>query len=115
MAFFPLPYTCTIERESRERDRSGQPIITWKPVGTAKCLFLATSGARRTVVREEFEASVAFYVEADVDLQEGDRISNISGKDGVIEKGPFLAHSVKKVPNLSGRVHHQSCKLVGVA
>lgn len=115
MAFFPLPYTATIERESRTRDRSGQPIITWNTVGTTKCLFLATSGTRRTVVREEFEAAVAFYVEAGADLQEGDRIVNITGKDGVIEPGPFIAHSVKKVPNLSGRVHHISCKLVGAA
>jgi hypothetical protein len=59
---------------------------------------------------------VAFYVEPRCDIEEGDRITDITDKHGnVVEPGPFEVKSVKKVPNLGGSIHHKSCKIVGVA
>lgn len=118
MAFFPLPYRCTLQRGVATTDRSGQAKVAF-PTGTLikKCLYLETSGGKVVTAGESFEGIVAFYVEPSIDIREGDRIINISTKTGqIIEPGPYEVLSVKKVPMLtSSKVHHQSCKLKGLA
>lgn len=119
MSFFPLKYRATIQRKVTATDRSGQEIITNYATleDNVKCLFLATSGNKNVVAKEQFSTAIAFYIEAGSGVEEGDRIVNIRTVGGaVIEPGPFEAVSVKRVPNhLSGKVHHISCKLQGAA
>lgn len=117
MPFFPLPYRTTIKRPVTTSQRSGQAKVTSYTTveSSVRCLFLVTSGNKRTAVREDFEAVMAFYVEPSVDIQEGDLVENILDRDGsVIEAGPFEVLSVKKVGGFKGKVHHQSCKLKGL-
>ena len=118
MSYFPLPYKATIERGVETVQRSGQRKIDSYSVinSSVKCLFLSTSGTKRTAVREEFEAVMAFYLEPNADIEEGDIITNIRDKYGsVVEAGRFEVLSVKKVPGLNGVIHHKSCKLKGLA
>lgn len=118
MAFFPLPFTTTIERGVVVIQPSGQSYVdsfTVVSTGT-KCLFLTTSGNKRTVMREDFEAVMAFYLEPTADVEEGDIVTNIKDKKGtVVEAGRFEVLSVKKVAGLSGSIHHLSLKLKGLA
>jgi hypothetical protein len=118
MPYFPLPFRATIKRPIVVPQRSGQPKVaahsTVEPA--VKCMFLVTSGNKRTAMREDFEAVMAFYLEPSVDIQEGDIVENILDRNGsVIEPGPFEVLSVKKVGGFKGKVHHKSCKLRGLA
>jgi hypothetical protein len=119
MSFFPLKYRATITRKVTTTDRSGQEIISNYATleDNVRCLFLATSGNKNVVAKEQFSTAIAFYLEPGSALEEGDRIINIRTVGGVIiEPGPFEAVSVKRVPNhLTGKVHHISCKLQGAA
>ncbi len=117
MAFFPLAFKATITRQVTETNRSGQVVVTgYSEVETIKCLFLTTSGNKRTAMREDFEEVLVFYAEATADIDEGDRIIDIKNRSGVVvEEGPFEVLSVKKVANLSGSIHHLTCKLKGLA
>lgn len=118
MSYFPLPYRATIERGVETVARSGQrKIESYTTVETnVKCLYLATSGSKRTAVREDFETVLAFYLEPTANIEEGDIVTNIKDKTGtVIEAGRFEVLAVKKVPGLGGKVHHLSCKLRGLA
>lgn len=118
MSFFPLKFKATIQRRTSTTDSWGQEINTWATVATdIKCLFLATSGNKNTVAREQFSTVVAFYVDPGADFEEGDRVLDIKNVAGqIIEPGPFEAVSVKRVgSHISGKVHHISAKLVGAA
>lgn len=113
-----MKFRSTIQRKTSVFDRSGQEVVEWKDFETnKKCLFLATSGNKNTVAKEQFGAVVAFYMEPNSGIEEGDRVINIRTVTGaVVEPGPFEVISVKRVPNhLSGHLHHISCKLSGAA
>lgn len=89
---------------------------SFSDIAIPKCLFLETSGNKKTVGKEQFESVMAFYVEPGTDIQPGDLIVNITTKSGsVIEAGPLEVVSAKNTPGLSGKIHHISCKLVGVS
>lgn len=116
MAFFPLKYTATIQRDDPTTDVSGQQIQNYVDNSVVKCLYLTTSGNKKVQQNEAYEAIVAFYVGPLDDIQEGDLVLNIKDRKGtVVEPGPFEVLSVKRVPGFSGSLHHQSCKLRGVA
>lgn len=119
MSFFPLNYTCTIQVEGASIDDpsgSGQKIQAgWVDQSSPKCLYLTTSGGSKTTAGQEaYEAIVVLYLEPTVQIEEGNRVVNISGRGGVIESGPFEVHSVKRTPGLAGSVHHLTVKLRGV-
>ena len=111
-----MPFRATIQREVYTTDRSGQRIVSgYTETPIKRCLFLVTSGNRKSTAKETYEEAMAFYTTPDVDLREGDRIIDIRRKNGAtVEAGPYEVHSVKQVPTLSGKVHHLSCKLKGV-
>lgn len=116
--FFPLNYRCTILEPNDTRDDAGQSISeTPTVISTAtKCLYYDMSGNKKAVVGEVFQTVMAFYVEAVVDIEEGYIVRDIKDRLGnVVRAGPFEVESVKPVPGLKGRVHHKSCKLVGIA
>lgn len=117
MSFFPLRYLCTIQsKQTGDTDRSGQEVYTYTDKSSPKCLYLTTSGGSKSGIREEFQAVVVLYLEAAVDIQEGDRVINIRTKSGqVIEPGPYEVENVKRTPGLSGRLHHLTVKLKGEA
>lgn len=117
MAFFPLPFTATRRRKVEATDRSGQKIIdSYTDLLIKRCLFLETSGNKKAVGKEQFEAVVAFYVDPLTDIEPGDLITDIKDKKGsIVEAGPLEVMSAKRVPGLSGKVHHISCKLSGKA
>lgn len=118
MAFFPLKFRATIERKSSETDRSGQAIESYSVLeDDVKCLYLATSGTKNVTGREQFKTLIAFYVEPNSQIEEGDRVINIRTSAGaVIEPGPFEVESAKRVPNhITGTLHHISVKLAGRA
>jgi hypothetical protein len=116
---FPLKFRATIRRNTTSRDASGQVIVDgYDEVEAAvPCLFLTTSGNKKNNIVEDFEANNSLYVQAGVDVHEGDIVVNIRTVGGsIIEAGPFQVRSAKEVPNhLTGKIHHISCKLVGVA
>jgi hypothetical protein len=115
---FPLKFRATIQRKNAAQDRLGQEIVAgWVDAEEVNCLFLTTSGNKDQTVRKDYQGTVAFYVNATSDIQEGDRVINIRTKAGtIIEAGPFEVLSTKRVPNhISGGIHHISCKLKGYA
>jgi hypothetical protein len=115
MSFFPLPNTSTIKRGTETSDRSGQKFLSYVVVDTVKCLFYAPSGTRVINDIDEYKQSANFYVEPIVDIREGDIITDIlDGPGNVIEAGPYMVDSVKKVMSFGGKVHHISCKIKGV-
>lgn len=119
--FFPLKFRCDIKRRHVSEDERSrqQNIVVWEDFSKdTKCLFIETSGSRdASAPMDRYSGVLGFYVEPATDVHEGDRIVDIRTKDGtVIEPGPFLVLSVKKVVNhLSGQHHHTSCKLQGLA
>lgn len=115
MSFFPLPHKCTIQGESFTTDKTGQQRAKKVDLYTdVNCLFLEVAGSKESGPRENYGAIFAFYVEPSVDIRRGHFVVNIKDKDGnVIEAGPLEVHSAKRTPNLSGGVHHISCKLKG--
>lgn len=117
MNIFPMAYKATITRKVLDTDRAGQVIVTgYSTVSTIKCLFMTTSGNKRTAMREDYEEVIVFYLEPTADIDEGDRVINITNKLGtVVEAGPFEVLSVKKMPGLNGRIHHITCKLRGLS
>lgn len=107
-----------MQRSTSGVDELGQSVTTsWQTFETPKCLFLTTSGNQVVSVRNEFKGTMSFYLEAHSMIREGDRVVNIRDKDGIIiEPGPLEVISTKRVANhLSGKTHHISAKLVGVA
>lgn len=115
MAFFYLPQRCTIQSGTATASRSGQKIDSWtiKAVGV-KCLFYPTAGSRNAGALADYDQTSMLYLESSVQVNEGDRIIDISGKGKIQEAGPYLVTLVKKVTDLRGNVHHQTLKLKGV-
>lgn len=116
-AFFPLAYRAVRKRKIESTERSGQKVTTsYDDLRIKKCLYLETSGNKKTVGKEQFEATVAFYVPPGTDIKPGDLITDIKTKRGVVvEAGPLEVMSAKQVPGLTGKIHHISCKLSGKA
>jgi hypothetical protein len=117
MTFFPLKFRATVQRRSATEDDWGQNTYTYSTLETPKCLFLATSGNKNSVAREQFSTAVAFYVEPTSQIEEGDRVVDIKDALGnIVEPGPFEVVSAKRTGNhLTGKLHHISCKLIGAA
>lgn len=117
MSFFPLPYRANIQEKIIEKDRSGQErVVGWTTIEVTRCLYLATSGNKKSSQKEDFEATIAFYTKPGSLIDEGHRVTDIVDKNGnIVEAGPFEVRSVKNVPGLSGHIHHISAKIIGVA
>lgn len=113
--FFPLPHKCTIQEESSTTDMTGQSKKTRVDLYTdVDCLFLEVSGNKKQGPREDFDSVLAFYVEPTVNILRGQFIVDILDKAGnIVEPGPFEVKSAKRTPNLTGGIHHISCKIVG--
>lgn len=114
--FFPLPNRATIKRGTETSDRSGQKFLTYATVvADGKCLFYAPSGTRHTKDIDEYKQSANFYIEPTVDIREGDIVVDVKdGLGNIIEEGPYMVDSVRKVMTLVSKVHHISCKIKGV-
>lgn len=119
MSFFPLPHRADITHrvETPIKSRSGQVSLATEYETTSttiKCLFYGYMGGKTTSAREDYDQTGAFYCEGNVDIREGDRVTNIKGTDD-FETGPFEVLKVTRVTNFSGGLHHLSCKIRGGA
>lgn len=118
MSFFPLPHRATTQHRDGvpTRNRAGQIVLSdeyEEDSVTFKCLFYGYMGGKLTAAREDYDQTAALYCEGNVDIREGDRITDITGPEGVFETGPFEVLKVTKVTNFSGTIHHLSCKIRG--
>ncbi len=119
MSFFPLPHKATTQHriQAPARNRAGQVVLAteYEPTTTDfRCLFYGYMGGKNAAGREDYDQTAALYCEGNVDIREGDRITNVRGK-GLVESGPFEVLKVTRVTNFSGGVHHLSCKVRGGA
>lgn len=107
-----LIHTCTIQRATRTTDAYGNVVETWSDAATdVACRLVAKT--KTVLVGETAEKAVlvthTLLVRGDADLQDRDRISQVTYEDGSVETRTFVIESL--LNRRGGALHHQSAVL----
>ena len=109
-----LTMTCTIQRASRVENAQNEEEETWadSSIGVACRLeipsFGSSVGSEFTERKQVFIENALIYFEANTDIQNRDRITNVvrTSNISVIKAGPLSVIEVVKADDLDGSVHH---------
>lgn len=106
-----LGHTCTIQKTASSDDRFGQPSKTWdedNEFSGVACRLRAATGREITTfeVRDKLEVSHILYVDSDVLIVEGDRVSKVldPGDVSILELADVVL--VKRISAMIGTGHH---------
>jgi len=107
-----LLHICTVQRATSVRDPYGNDRLTWSDWETnVMCRLVVRTQrvAMNALVQQAIVTTMLLLVQADTDVAEGDRITDMIFEDGDVDAGPWVVRAV--LPRRARAVRHITLEL----